>query len=136
MADSDGDRDAGPSGAPDVAELERELERLRADFDAFEAEVERRTVDRPTLRSELERYARARARRGHARGWGPYLVLLYGVVLTFGAFVYLEGVWAIAAMFVLLLSTLGLYAVFVVVGLGLNAVRYPARKGLDYYRRR
>jgi hypothetical protein len=74
-------------------------------------------------------------RRGHARGWGPYLVLLYGTVLTLGAFTFLEGVYAIAAMVVLGLSTLGLYTLFILVGVGLNLIGTPG-KALDYARRR
>lgn len=124
-----------PRGAPDVAELGAEVTRLRSQLDEFEQNVERRTVDRPHLEAELKRYVRSRMRRGHARGWGPYLVLLYGVALTFGAFYYLSGVWAIAAMLVLFLSTLGLYAVFVVVGIALNALETPG-KAIDYVRDR
>jgi hypothetical protein len=55
-------------------------------------------------------------RRGHARGWGPYLVLLYGTVMTLGAFYYLAGWVAVAAMLVVWLSTLGLYVVMLVTG--------------------
>ena len=128
----DGDR---PRGAPDVAALEEEVRGLRAQLDEFEADIEDRTVDRPKLESELKRYVRSRMRRGHARGWGPYLVLLYGTVLTLGAFTFLEGAYAIAAMVVLGLSTLGLYTLFILVGLGLNLIGTPG-KALDYARRR
>ena len=137
--ESDGAGDAGdaerPRGAPDVAALEEELGELRAEFDEFETDVEERTVDKPKLESELKRYVRARVRRGHARGWGPYLVLLYGTVLTLGAFVFLRGIYAIAAILVLGLSTLGLYTLFVLVGVGLNLLETPG-KALDYARNR
>ncbi len=127
--------DETPRGAPDVAELEAEVRRLRADLDEFEDDVERRTVDRPRLETELKTYVRKRMRRGHARGWGPYLVLLYGTVLTLGAFRYLDGGYAIAAMLILGLSTLGLYTLFVLVGVGLNALEAPG-KAVEYVRNR
>ena len=130
----DGD-DERPAGAPDVAALQEEVSRLRAEFDAFEDDVERRTVDRPAVESELKRYVRSRMRRGHARGWGPYLVLLYGTVLILSAFSFLDGLYAIAAMLVLGLSTLGLYTLFIVVGVGLNLLETPG-KALDYARDR
>ncbi|WP_066413586.1 YihY/virulence factor BrkB family protein [Halorubrum aethiopicum] len=137
--ESDGAGDAGdaerPRGAPDVAALEEELGELRAEFDEFETDVEDRTVDKPELESELKRYVRARMRRGHARGWGPYLVLLYGTVLTLGAFAFLRGIYAIAAILVLGLSTLGLYTLFVLVGVGLNLIETPG-KAIDYARNR
>ncbi|MFC7323315.1 YihY/virulence factor BrkB family protein [Halorubrum rutilum] len=137
--ESDGADDAGdeerPQGAPDVAALEEEVGRLRAEFDEFEDDVERRTVDRPAVESELKRYVRSRMRRGHARGWGPYLVLLYGTVLILGAFSFLDGLYAIAAMLVLGLSTLGLYTLFILVGVGLNLLETPG-KALDYARDR
>jgi YihY family inner membrane protein len=121
------DRDVHPRGAADISELEDRVEELRADLDAFESDVRERTVEKPTLEAELKRYVRSRMRRGHARGWGPYLVLLYGVVLALGAFYFLDGGWAILAMVVTFLSTLGLYVVFVVVGLGLNVLSVPGR---------
>jgi hypothetical protein len=74
-------------------------------------------------------------RRGHARGWGPYLVLLYGTVLTLAALTSLQGIYAVGAIVVLGLSTLGLYTIFVVVGIGLNLIETPG-KALDYARRR
>ncbi|GAB7091662.1 hypothetical protein JCM18237_19330 [Halorubrum luteum] len=135
-SDREAERDEErPRGAPDVAALEAELDRLRAEFDEFEEDVQRRTVDRPTLESELKRYVRSRMRRGHARGWGPYLVLLYGTILTLGAFRFLDGLYAIAAMIILGLSTLGLYTLFIIVGIGLNLLETPG-KALDYARRR
>lgn len=119
------DRDAEP--APDIGEVYEELRRLRADLDDFEDDVEARTVKRALLESELKRYVRWRQRRGHARGWGPYLVLLYGTVMNLGAFYYLEGPWAIGAMIVLWLSTLGLYALMVIVGFGTYLLSVPSR---------
>ena len=97
--------------------------------------MERRTVDKPAVESELKRYVRSRMRRGHARGWGPYLVLLYGTVLILGAFSFLDGLYAIAAMLILGLSTLGLYTLFIIVGIGLNLLETPG-KALDYARDR
>ncbi len=133
-ADDAGD-DERPQGAPDVAALQAEVRRLRAEFDEFEDDVERRTVDKPAVESELKRYVRSRMRRGHARGWGPYLVLLYGTVLILGAFSFLDGLYAIAAMLILGLSTLGLYTLFIIVGIGLNLLETPG-KALDYARDR
>ena len=118
-------RDRDPRGAPDIDDLEARIADLREDLEAFEADVDDRTVDRPTLERDLKRYVRRRLRRGHARGWGPYLVLLYGTVLNLGAFYYLDGVWAILAMIVLFLSTLGLYTLFVLVGVSLNLLGSP-----------
>jgi hypothetical protein len=120
-----GERD--PRAAPDIEELEDRVRSLRADLDAFEADVNDRTVERPRLERELKRYVRRRVRRGHARGWGPYLVLLYGTVMTLGAFHYLDGPWAILAMVVLFLSTLGLYVLFVLVGVVLSLAGSPRR---------
>lgn len=136
-ADHDGDPDGGqePAGAPDVAALEDEVERLRTRLEAFEADVEDRTVERSRLETELKRYVRSRMRRGHARGWGPYLVLLYGTVLIFGSLMFLQGAYAIAAMVILGLSTLGLYALFILIGVGLKLVETPGT-ALEYVRRR
>jgi len=113
-----------------VAALQEEVSRLRTEFDAFEDDVERRTVDKPAVESELKRYVRSRMRRGHARGWGPYLVLLYGTVLILGAFSFLDGLYAIAAMLILGLSTLGLYTLFIIVGIGLNLLETPAKRSI------
>ncbi|MFW6448750.1 MAG: YihY/virulence factor BrkB family protein [Halobacteriota archaeon] len=93
----------------DLAALHRRLEEL-------ETRVEDRTVHRDEIERELRAYVRRRQRRGHARGWGPYLVLLYGVVMTLGAFYYLSGWVSIAAMVVVWLSTLGLYVLMLIVG--------------------
>ncbi|VTT86464.1 Inner membrane protein YihY, formerly thought to be RNase BN [Halorubrum sp. DM2] len=134
-SDASGDDDERPRGAPDVAALEAEVRELRSQLDEFEDDVERRTVDKPEVESELKRYVRSRMRRGHARGWGPYLVLLYGTVLTLVALTSLQGIYAVGAIVVLGLSTLGLYTIFVVVGVGLNLLETPG-KALDYARDR
>lgn len=111
-----------PAGAPDLSELEARVARLQANMEEFEENIESRTVDKPEVEAELKRYVRKRMRRGHARGWGPYLVLLYGTVMTLGAFYWLEGWIAIAAMLVVFLSTLGLYMVFLMFSAGVGAL--------------
>jgi len=122
-ADESGDAD--PSEA--YESLREELEALRADVAAFEEEIEDRTVHREEIEDDLRAYVRGRLRRGHARGWGPYLVLLYGTAMTIGAFVELSGGWAILAMIVIWLSTLGLYTLMVLVGVGIGALSAPGR---------
>ena len=134
-ADEEPSADVEPRGAPDIEQLEDRVEELRADLDAFHDDVDERTVKRPELEAELKRYVRSRMRRSHARGWGPYLVLFYGVVLALGAFYFLDGGWAVLAMVVTFLSTLGLYVVFVVVGIGLNVLGVPG-KAVDLARDR
>lgn len=104
----------------DVAQLRRELDRLEDD-------IEDRTVHRDELEADLKRYVRRRARRGKARGWGPYLVLLYGTIMTLGAFFFLNGVWAVLAMLVVWLSTLGLYVLMVIVGAAVGVAGLPGR---------
>ena len=104
-----------------------DVETLREDVVAFADEVEDRIIKRDTLESDLKKYVRKRQRRGHVRGWGPYLVLLYGTVMTVGAFAYLNGGWAILAMLVVWLSTLGLYVLMTLVGLVGTAVGLPGR---------
>jgi Flp pilus assembly protein TadB len=104
-----------------------DVEALREDVVAFADEVEGRIVKRDTLESDLKGYVRKRQRRGHARGWGPYLVLLYGTAMTIGAFAYLSGGWAVLAMLVVWLSTLGLYVLMVLVGLAGAALGVPGR---------
>ena len=117
-----------PRGAPDIEGLDRRVEELRAELESFEDDIEARTVDRPTLKADLERYVRGRLRRGKARGWGPYLVLLYGTVATISAFYFLDDdLLAVAAMVIIYLSTLGLYTLFVAFGVGLNALGVPGR---------
>ncbi|MFB6301790.1 MAG: YihY/virulence factor BrkB family protein [Haloferacaceae archaeon] len=125
--EADDGTEVDPRGAPDIGQLEREIEELRADLDAFEDEVESRTVDRPDVESEIRRYVRGRLRKGKARGWGPYLVLLYGTAATIAAFYFLSDLLAVVAMLIIYLSTLGLYLLFVVFGVGLNALGVPGR---------
>lgn len=120
--------DVEPRGAPDIEQLEDRVEELRTDLDAFESDVEERTVERPDVEAELERYVRRRMRQGKARGWGPYLVLLYGTTVTIAAFFLIQDdLLAVVAMLVTYLSTLGLYVLFVVFGVGLNALGVPGR---------
>ena len=115
-----------PTESGEVDDLtDEELEQLREEFEEFRDDVEDRTLHRDDVESDLKQYVRRRMRRGHARGWGPYLVLLYGTVMTLGAFYYLQNVWAVLAMLVVWLSTLGLYVVMVVVGLGLRVTGLP-----------
>ena len=113
--------------APDIGQLHEELRELRRDLREFEDDVETRTVKRELLEAELKRYVRWRQRRGYARGWGPYLVLLYGTAMNLGAFYYLDGIWAILAMIVLWLSTLGLYTLMIIVGFSLYMASMPLR---------
>ncbi|MFB6197034.1 MAG: ribonuclease BN, partial [Halobacteriaceae archaeon] len=70
---------------------------------------------------------RAQSRISHARGWGPYLIILYGTAMTVAAFTYLEGGWAILAMVVIWLSTLGLYVLMIIVGISVSALHLPGR---------
>ncbi len=104
-----------------------ELRDLQEKLDTFEDEIEDRTVHRAELERDLKGYVRNRVRRGHATGWGPYLVLLYGTAMTLGAFYFLSGPWAVLAMFVIWLSTLGLYTLMVLVGVTITAVGLPGR---------
>lgn len=113
--------------ADDIERLETELYRVSGELSRFEQAVEERTVAKPTLEGDLRRYVRRRMRRSHARGWGPYLVLLYGTAMTIGAFYFLEGGWAILAMIVVWLSTLGLYVVMLGVGLVFRVFGVPGR---------
>jgi len=119
---------SGPdSGDADREDLEAEVAELRERLAEFEEQVDDRTVHREEVESDLRRYVRRRVRRGKARGWGPYLVLLYGTAMTLGAFVSLSGGWAILAMIVIWLSTLGLYVLFLLVGAGLSLAGAPGR---------
>jgi len=123
----------GPGGVgagfdvDDIDDVREELERLHDELDRFEGRVEDRTVHREEIEGDLKQYVRARMRRGKARGWGPYLVLLYGTAMTLGAFYLLSGGWAVLAMVVVWLSTLGLYALMLVVGAAVGAGRLPGR---------
>jgi hypothetical protein len=47
--------------------------------------------------------------------------------MTLGAFELLSGGWAVLAMLVIWLSTLGLYTLFVLVGVGLSLAGSPGR---------
>lgn len=113
--------------ADDPEVLREEIERLRDRIDDFEDDVEDRTVRKESLEGELKRYVRKRIRRGHARDWGPYLVLLYGTAMSIGAFYFLEGGWAILAMFVVWTSTLGVYVLMVLFGFGISLLDAPGR---------
>jgi len=119
----------GTAPASEVARLNSEIADLRSELDEFEDEVDDKTVDRDEFEGDLKRYVRRRVRRGHARGWGPYLVLLYGTAMTVAALYtpYLGGGWAIFAMIVIWLSTLGLYVLMVLVGAGLSLLGVPGR---------
>jgi YihY family inner membrane protein len=109
------------------AELAETVDRLHERLSEFEEHVEERTVRREQVERDLRAYVRQRVRAGKARGWGPYLVLLYGTAMTLGAFVFLSGGWAILAMIVVWLSTLGLYALMVIVGTAVAAAGLPGR---------
>jgi YihY family inner membrane protein len=105
-----------PRGAPDVNELADDVEELRAELERFESDVDERTVNRPQLEADLKAYVRSRMRQGKARGWGPYLILLYGTAMSLGAFYWLSGWAAVAAMLVAFTSSLGIYVIFVLFG--------------------
>ncbi|ELY67495.1 YihY/virulence factor BrkB family protein [Natrinema versiforme] len=113
------------SDDPEV--LREEIERLRDRVDAFEDDVENRTVRKESLEGELKRYVRRRVRRGHAHDWGPYLVLLYGTAMSIAAFYFLAGLWAILAMIVVWTSTLGVYVLMVLFGFGISLLGIPGR---------
>ncbi|QSG15937.1 YihY/virulence factor BrkB family protein [Halapricum desulfuricans] len=120
------------SGADNVADGTDESRRddvdvaeLRAEIDALQERIDERTLHRDEIERDLKRYVRKRVRRGHATGWGPYLVLLYGTVMTLGAFYFLSGWVAVASMLVIWLSTLGLYALMLLVGVTVNTVGVP-----------
>lgn len=119
-------RDRPDDDASD-AEIREELDALYDELDRFEERIDDRTVHREEIESDLKRYVRQRVRRGKAHGWGPYLVLLYGTAMTIGAFVFLSSGWAVLAMVVIWLSTLGLYALMLIVGTGVAAAGLPGR---------
>jgi Flp pilus assembly protein TadB len=125
-AGGDGDR-SGAANRAELVDLRERLDALRRDLESFEDDVAERTVHREAVESDLRRYVRYQVGRGHARGWGPYLVLLYGTAMTVGAFYLLSGGWAILAMFVIWLSTLGLYALMLIVGAVLGVASLPGR---------
>ncbi|WP_299236004.1 YihY/virulence factor BrkB family protein [Natronomonas sp.] len=116
-----------PDDDASAEELREEIEQLYDELDRFEDRIDERTVHREEIEDDLKRYVRARLRRGKARGWGPYLVLLYGTAMTLGAFYLLPGGWAVVAMIVVWLSTLGLYALMLVVGTTVTAATLPGR---------
>lgn len=120
----------------EIERLEEELYSVRGELSRFERAVEDRTVEKPAVEAELRRYVRQRMRRSRARGWGPYLVLLYGTVMTVGAFYFLADIWAILAMIVVWLSTLGLYVVMLGVGGLLTVLGLPSRARDAISRRR
>ncbi len=133
-ADTDGQRpsEPGPDASTrdridDPAVLREEIQHLEERLESFENDVEQRTVKRQSLEAELKRYVRRRVRRGHATGWGPYLVLLYGTAMTVAAFYFLAGGWAILAMLVVWTSTLGVYVLMVIFGTGLTVLGIPGR---------
>jgi YihY family inner membrane protein len=131
-AGDDGERLSGrPAiGGIDVAddeELETQVRDLREELAEMESRMDERTVHRDEVERDLKRYVRSRVRRGKARGWGPYLVLLYGTAMTLGAFFYLSGGWAILAMLVIWLSTLGLYVLMLLVGTVVGVAGLPGK---------
>jgi Flp pilus assembly protein TadB len=107
--------------------LAEQITELREAVEDLESRIEDHTVHRSEIESDLKQYVRSRIRRGHARGWGPYLVLLYGTAMTIGAFYLLSGGWAILAMVVVWLSTLGLYVLMVLAGLAVGGLSVPRR---------
>lgn len=126
--DGDGELDLNiDTDEIDDEELRRAVEGLRDDLADFEERIDDRTVHREDITDELKRYVRGQVRRGKARGWGPYLVLLYGTAMTLGAFFFLGDLAAILAMLVIWLSTLGLYTLMLLVGAGVGAARAPGR---------
>jgi membrane protein len=126
--DGDGELDLNiDTDEIDDEELRRAVEGLRDDLADFEERIDDRTVHREEITAELKRYVRGQVRRGKARGWGPYLVLLYGTAMTLGAFFFLGDLAAILAMLVIWLSTLGLYTLMLLVGAGVGAARAPGR---------
>ena len=126
MAEPEGEEPSagGPAGP---AATREEVAALHEDVQSLREDLESRTVHRDQVEADLRGYVRSRLRRGHARGWGPYLVLLYGTVMTLGAFYFLSGGWAILAMLVVWLSTLGLYVVMLVFGVIVAAGGFPRR---------
>ncbi|MFC7073468.1 hypothetical protein ACFQJ7_00330 [Halovenus rubra] len=134
MTKRDSNRQPAESDEP-TSQAQRERQRVTREelrdmeqrLDDFESDINERTVHRDELEHDLKQYIRTRLRRGHATGWGPYLVLLYGTVMTVSAFYFLAGGWAILAMFVIWLSTLGLYTLMVLVGVTVKAVHTPGR---------
>lgn len=123
------DEEADDEYEVDTEEDEGDMryEELRQEIDALRDNIENRTVHRGVIEDELRQYVRHRLRTGHARHWGPYLVLLYGTVMTVCAFYFLTGGWAIVAMIVIWLSTLGLYVLMLVFGVLLSLGSLPGK---------
>ncbi|ERG98720.1 MAG: hypothetical protein J07HQX50_02767 [Haloquadratum sp. J07HQX50] len=115
--------------------LAAEVETLRGEVEQLESVVESRTIDRSDLKSELEEYVRSRVRRSKARGWGPYLILLYGSLTSIAAFYLLSDLVAILAMMIVFLSTLGLYVLFILIGVTLRVLGTPTQAA-RWYRNR
>jgi hypothetical protein len=122
-----GEAEARTLGDDVAARGEDDVAALRGEIDDIRAELDERTMPRDELERDLRRYVRKRVRRGHARGWGPYLVLGYGTAMTLGAYYFLSGGWAILAMIVVWLSTLGLYVLMVIVGMSAGLLGLPGR---------
>jgi len=132
MSEDADETDTPPPAGADTSRTpndltDEELRELREEFESFREEIEGRTLHRDEVKSDLKQYVRRRMRRGHARQWGPYIVLLYGTIMTLGAFYYLKGIYAVLAMLVIWLSTLGLYAIMIAVGVTLTATGMPGR---------
>lgn len=127
----DGHGDDKPTGRrdPDVSArvTQQDIDELRRELDEMEQRLEEQTVHRDDLEADLKQYVRKRSRRGHATGWGPYLVLLYGTLMTLGAFFFLSSAFAVLAMIIIWLSTLGLYALMVIVGATVKGVQLPGK---------
>ncbi|WP_436902435.1 YihY/virulence factor BrkB family protein [Halovenus halobia] len=126
-----GDGEDGPTGRhdPDVSArvTQSDLDELRREIDEMEDRLDNKTVHRDELEADLKQYIRKRSRRGKATGWGPYLVLLYGTLMTLGAFYFLSSGFAVLAMLVIWLSTLGLYALMVIIGVTVKGVQLPGK---------
>lgn len=131
QGDAATDDEPVPTGRqdPDVSArlTQEDIDELRRELDEMEERLEERTVHRKEIERDLKKYVRGRMRRGHATGWGPYLVLLYGTVMTLGAFFLLSSGWAVLAMLIIWLSTLGLYTLMLIVGVTIKGVRTPGR---------
>lgn len=130
MGASDSDGETPPpvdQGASADVASEAAVEELREELQGVREELESRTRHREAMEADLRSYVRGEVRSGHARGWGPYLVLLYGTVMTVAAFYYETGVWAIVAMVVIWLSTLGLYVLMILIEGGLVLAELPMR---------
>ena len=122
---SDSGADTVADGTDESRQDDVDVAELRAEIDDLQERIDERTLHRDEIERDLKRYVRKRVRRGHATGWGPYLVLLYGTVMTLGAFYFLSGWVAVLSMVVIWLSTLGLYALMLLVGVTVKTVGVP-----------